>query len=157
MIKSKYFIFKIKEIYSNLEVPQAPTLLSKVLFSNKIYSGSFEIEKLELVGTGFMVLPSLTFRLDYDIWTYTYVLMLIIYYILFSLILAAFYGVLFSFLVSNFVETKVLELSDRFLPLRHEGMWLISVSDFFFWEHSYMTSDVFRVFLTYLLIRYFTT
>ena len=52
--------------------------------------------------------------------------------ILFSLILAAFYGVLFSFLVSNFVETKVLELSDRFLPLRHEGMWLISVSDFFF-------------------------
>ena len=51
--------------------------------------------------------------------------------ILFSLILAAFYGVLFSFLVSNFVETKVLELSDRFLPLRHEGMWLISVSVFF--------------------------
>ena len=50
--------------------------------------------------------------------------------ILFSLILAAFYGVLFSFLVSNFVETKVLELSDRFLPLRHEGMWLISVSHF---------------------------
>ena len=50
---------------------------------------------------------------------------------IFSLFLAAFYGVLFSFLVSNFVETKVLELSDRFLPLRHEGMWLISVSDFF--------------------------
>ena len=75
MIKSKYFIFKIKEIYSNLEVPQAPTLLSKVLFSNKIYSGSFEIEKLELVGTGFMVLPSETFsvspftKLDYDLWT----------------------------------------------------------------------------------------
>jgi hypothetical protein len=54
--------------------------------------------------------------------------MLMVY---FSLILAAFYGVLFSLLVSNFVETKVLELSDRFLPLRHEGMWLISVSDFF--------------------------
>jgi len=42
------------------------------------------------------------------------------------MIKTAFYGVLFSFLVSNFVETKVLELSDRFLPLRHEGMWLIS-------------------------------
>ena len=50
--------------------------------------------------------------------------------IFFSLILAAFYGVLLSFLVANFVETKVLELSDRFLPLRHEGMWLISVSHF---------------------------
>ena len=66
-------------------------------------------------------------------------------YILFSLILAAFYGVLFSFLVSNFVETKVLELSDRFLPLRHEGMWLISVSNFFIFFFSISNDLLFKM------------
>ncbi len=31
-------------------------------------------------------------------------------------------------LVSVATEAKVLELSDRFLPLRQEGMWLVKVT-----------------------------
>jgi len=38
---------------------------------------------------------------------------------------SALLGLIASVVLFNFVETKVLELSDRFLPLRHEGMWLI--------------------------------
>ena len=47
------------------------------------------------------------------------------------LVLATFLGILTSLLISTFAETKVLELSDRFLPLRHEGMWLVMVSPLF--------------------------
>lgn len=32
-----------------------------------------------------------------------------------------------SFLSFEHGEAKVLELSDRFLPLKHEGMWLVMV------------------------------
>ena len=50
---------------------------------------------------------------------------------------------------SHLTEGKVLELSDRFLPLRHEGMWLVMVSFETNWISNLFSRNFFLIFQFY--------